>query len=90
MRLDQYLDTVCLTKTRSAAAKLIKSGRVRSDTVTIKASHSVHVGEVLVVSLIDRTITIEVTAIPVGSVAKENARDYYRVVSEEHSDRSTW
>lgn len=90
MRLDQYLDTICLAKTRSAAAKLIKAGRVRSGEAAAKASHTVHVGEVLVVSLDNRTITIEVTAVPTGSVSKDAARACYRILSEEHLDRSSW
>ena len=90
MRLDQYLDTVCLSKTRSAAAKLIKSGRVTIGDAAAKASHAVQVGETLNLSLPDRTLTIEVTAVPTGSVAKRDAPDFYRIVSEERIDRSSW
>ena len=88
MRLDQYLDAVCLTKTRSAAAKLIRGGRVAMDDVPVKASHTVQVGETLALSFPDRTLTIEVVAVPAGSVAKSAARDFYRIVAEERVDRS--
>jgi ribosome-associated heat shock protein Hsp15 len=51
LRLDLFLDTVCLFKTRSAAAKALRGGQVAIGGHPAKASHAVRPGE-----------TIEVTA----------------------------
>ena len=85
MRLDQYLDRVCLFPTRSAAARALKSGAVAVNGSRAKASHEVHVGEVVRVRQGLRRLEIEVVAVPAGPVSRKDAREFYRVLRDDQT-----
>lgn len=85
-RLDQFLDDVCLFKTRSAAAKAIDAGRVRVDGEPVKRSHTVSAGEVIEIAEVRRVRTVEILDIPSGSVSKKETDRYVRVTRDEAMD----
>jgi len=79
VRLDKFLDVVCLFKTRSAAAKAIKADHVAVDGDVARASHEVRAGEAIV---IDDGITrteLTVLEVPGGNVARKDAGRYVRI-----------
>lgn len=45
VRLDQFLDFVCLFKTRNQAKKAIELGRVKVNGIEVKPSHKVKTGD---------------------------------------------
>jgi ribosomal 50S subunit-recycling heat shock protein len=81
-RLDQFLDDVCLFKTRSAAAKAIDAGRVRVDGEVVKRSYTVSTGHVIEIDDVRRVRTVEVLAVPAGSISKKDTDRYVRIVRD--------
>lgn len=86
VRLDQFLDKVCVFKTRSAAAKAIDAGRVRVDGEPAKRSHTVTRGEHVEVREPNRTRRLEVLDVPASSVSRRDAERYVRTVSDGAGD----
>jgi ribosome-associated heat shock protein Hsp15 len=85
MRLDRYLDRVCLFPTRSAAGRALKSGSVAVNGTRAKASHEVHPGEIVSVRQGMRNLEIEVVAVPTGPVSRKDAREFYRVLGDDEA-----
>jgi ribosome-associated heat shock protein Hsp15 len=59
-RIDQWLWAIRLHKTRSAATVACRSGRVRINGVTAKASSPVHIGDRVETRVADRSRILEV------------------------------
>ncbi len=83
MRLDRYLDYVCLFKTRSAATKAIRTGGVHVAGRPVKAGHTVTPGDIITIRHPTRITEVEVCDIPAGRVDRKTARQYYRVLKDE-------
>jgi ribosome-associated heat shock protein Hsp15 len=86
MRLDLFLDHVCLFKTRSAASRAIRGGEVDVNGAQSRASHNVHPGEKITIRSTHRLLEVEVLGVPEGAVAKDEARRFYRVLRDEPAD----
>ncbi len=86
MRLDRYLDFVCLFKTRSAAAKAIRGGSVDVNGAPAKAGHAIAPGDVITIRHADRIQEVEVADVPTGRVDRKAARRFYRVSKDTPSD----
>jgi ribosomal 50S subunit-recycling heat shock protein len=87
VRLDLFLDRVCIFKTRSAAAKAIDGGRVRVNGRAPKRSQRAEVGNEIEIDMpgapgVERRLRIRVTEVPVGGVSRKNARDCYAVLQD--------
>ena len=85
MRLDQYLDRVCLFPTRSAAGRALRAGAVAVNGARAKPSHEVRTGEVVRVCQGVRRLEIEVVAVPAGPVSRKDAREFYRVLRDDEA-----
>ena len=83
MRLDQFLDRVCLFPTRSAAGRAIKTGQVSVAGKPAKASHTVHAGERIALDIGERHLELEILGIPEGSVSRKDAKGFYRILHDE-------
>ncbi len=79
VRLDKFLDAVCVFKTRSAASKAIRSDRVLVDDRPARASHVVRAGDCI--TLVEPTVRRRVTVleVPAGNVSKKDRDRYCRI-----------
>ncbi len=81
MRIDMFLNKMCLTKTRSIAKNACDKNLVTINGKTAKASAEVHVGDEIIFKLYGFAHTIKVEAIPAGNVAKKDASSYYTMLN---------
>ncbi len=63
LRIDKYLWSIRVFKTRSVATAACASGKVRFEGAAVKASRQVHVGERYEIRAAERKWVIEVTAL---------------------------
>ncbi|MBN2169867.1 MAG: RNA-binding protein [Candidatus Krumholzibacteriota bacterium] len=82
MRLDVWLNKVCLTKSRSQAKTGCRGGHVLLAGRPVKESHELHGGEIVLLREGDREREVRVLGIPAGNVSRNEARDYYEIVAE--------
>ncbi|UCB53408.1 MAG: RNA-binding S4 domain-containing protein [Candidatus Zixiibacteriota bacterium] len=83
MRLDSFLSDVRLIKRRSQAKKACEDGSVLLDGRAAKPGKEVKPGQNISISFANRFLEVEVLEIPVRSVRKEDAKNFYRVTREE-------
>ena len=79
MRLDKYLKVSRLIKRRTVANEACDGGRVSVNGKPARASYDVKVGDVLAISLGEKTLTVRVTDVS-DVVRKENADTLYEIV----------
>ncbi len=79
MRLDKYLKVSRLIKRRTVATEACDGGRVSVNGKPARASYDVKVGDVLAISLGEKTLTVRVTDVS-DVVRKENAATLYEIV----------
>ncbi|HHT17864.1 MAG TPA: RNA-binding S4 domain-containing protein [Papillibacter sp.] len=79
MRLDKYLKVSRLIKRRTVANEACDAERVTVNGRPAKASYNVKVGDVLEISLGQRTVKVEVTSVQ-EHVRKEDAPALYREI----------
>lgn len=79
MRLDKYLKVSRLIKRRTVANEACDAGRVSVNGKPARASYDVKVGDVLSISLGERTISARVTDVA-EVVRKENAAELYEII----------
>lgn len=77
MRIDKYLKVSRLIKRRSIANEACDSGRVSVNGKVVKASYDVKIGDVIEITLGERTRGYEVTAIA-EHVLKGDAAGLYK------------
>jgi ribosome-associated heat shock protein Hsp15 len=77
LRLDKYLWSIRLFKTRSMAAAACDSGKVKQEGTQIKAAKQVHVGDEYDVRTEGRLWRIKVTGLLHNRVAYTEAIKYY-------------
>jgi ribosomal 50S subunit-recycling heat shock protein len=76
MRLDLFLSKVGLIKRRTIAKELADNGMIRVNEQKAKPSKELEVGDIISIGG-KRPITVEIKAIPAGSVKKEDRDAYY-------------
>ncbi len=81
MRIDQLLNKLCLTKTRSIAKTACDKGLVSLNGKTAKASAEVKDGDLLIFRLYDFEHELRIDKVPGGNVAKKDATEYYTLLS---------
>lgn len=79
MRIDKYLKVSRLIKRRTVANEACDGGRVSVNGKPARASYDVKVGDVLAISLGEKTLTVRVTDVS-DVVRKENAATLYEIV----------
>lgn len=77
LRLDKYLWSIRLFKTRTMAAAACDNGKVKCDGAQVKAAKQVHVGEEYEVKTEARRWRIKVTGLLHNRVAYTEAVKYY-------------
>ncbi len=80
MRIDQLLNKLCLTKTRSIAKTACDKGLVSLNGKTAKASAEVKDGDLLQFKLYGFDHELRIDRVPTGNVAKKDATEYYTLL----------
>jgi ribosomal 50S subunit-recycling heat shock protein len=86
VRVDVFLNAVCILKSRSMAKEACDRGKVELNGARAKGSHLVDVGDRVKLDLGVRVLEVEVLAVPSRRVARKEAPDYYRVLSDERPE----
>jgi ribosome-associated heat shock protein Hsp15 len=88
-RIDKWLWHVRLFKTRSLAADAVNGGKVKLDGERVKAAHVARIGQRVSITLADRSIEVEVLALPArrGPAAQAQACYLETAASAERSAR---
>ena len=82
MRIDKFLKVVRIMKRRTVSKELVDVGRVLINEKVAKPSTEVKPGDIVVIKLVDRRITIKVEEIK-QNYKKEEADSAYTIISEE-------
>jgi ribosomal 50S subunit-recycling heat shock protein len=82
MRIDLFMNKVCLTKTRTIAKTACDKNLVRLNGKTAKASHEVKAGDKISFDLYNFRHEVEVLQVPTGNVAKSDATRYYTLLEK--------
>ncbi|RKY91451.1 RNA-binding S4 domain-containing protein [candidate division KSB1 bacterium] len=77
IRLDKWLKTTRLARTRSQAEKLCEARRVKVNGHTVKPSKLIHIGDTITIRYKTRNRSFEVLGITHKSIAAEEARQLY-------------
>lgn len=91
LRIDKYLWTIRLFKTRTLAAEACKAGRVKKDGQNLKASYEVKLGDTYNVSKGLERKVVKVTGLLENRVDAKKAVDFYEdltPVRDTHSFQS--
>jgi len=87
MRIDDYLDRVCLFEDRRTAFDAVSRGKVRLNGAPTQPNRDVLPGARILIDLGSGPLDIEVAAMPEDRVAKVEAGMYYRVLTDERGSR---
>lgn len=82
MRLDKWLKVSRVIKRRTVANEICDQGRVTINGRPAKAPVEVKPGDRLEIRFGQRTLTLEVLAVPAGQVSAKSAPDLYNVLGE--------
>ena len=83
LRLDKYLWSIRIFKTRAQAAEACEKGRVKLNGIAVKASKNVTVGDVYGIKAEDRKWVIQVTGLLDHRVQYSEAIKYYIDITPE-------
>jgi ribosomal 50S subunit-recycling heat shock protein len=83
LRLDQFLSESRLIKRRTQAKLACDKGLVFLDGIKAKPGKEVKPGQKIVLNLTQRKIELEILKLPLKNLRKEEAKELYRVISEE-------
>ena len=86
MRLDVWLNKVCLVRSRSQAKSGCQSGKILLAGEIVKESRSLREGDELTLHLPGKVIELRVVALPPGNVSRKSAAENYEVLSEKRVD----
>lgn len=88
MRIDLYLKTAGLLKTRTIAGKAISSGAVSMDGKPVKASSAVEPGSLIILVRPDgETVKLRVLQVPQSkNVSKKARTELYEIIERGESD----
>ncbi len=83
VRVDVYLNAVCVLKSRSLAKEACDRGKVEVNGTPTKASHRVRAGDHIRLNLGIRVLEIEVVGVPEGQIPRKQATEFFRVLSDQ-------
>jgi ribosomal 50S subunit-recycling heat shock protein len=82
MRIDLFLNKLCLTKTRTIAKNACDKNLVRINGKAAKASHEVKAGDEITFELYGFKHSIRVVEIPAGNVSKKDTTRFYTLLEK--------
>ena len=82
MRIDTYLNRVCILKSRSLAREACDRGKVLLNGKAAKGKEAVRVGDRIRLDLVLKVLELEVLVVPEGRVSKKAAKEAYSLLSQ--------
>jgi ribosomal 50S subunit-recycling heat shock protein len=82
MRIDLFLNKVCLTKTRTVAKTACDKNLVQVNGKTAKASQEVKAGDKIRLDLYGFRHDVEILEIPLGNVNKKETTRFYQLLDK--------
>jgi len=83
LRIDQFLSEARLIKRRTQAKLACDKGLVFLDGIKAKPGKEVKPGQRIILNLANKKIELEILKLPTKNLRKEEAKELYRVISEE-------
>ena len=80
MRIDDYLSTVGVVKRRTVAKELGSNGLIEVNGRKVKPAYQVKINDIIAIKG-SRPVTVEVLAVPTGSVPKTERDKFFKTVS---------
>ncbi len=77
MRVDKFINTVNITKRRTIAEDMCKSGVVYINNSKVKASKAVKIGDKITIKFLEYDKNYEVLQIPTTKTIPKSAKDEY-------------
>lgn len=77
MRIDKFLNAVCITKRRAIAEDMCRSGVVSINDNVAKASKEVRVGDTISIKFTTHTDSYKVLAVPTSKNVPKNAQSEF-------------
>ena len=87
LRVDVLLHYLCLTPTRSQAARAIDNGDVRVNGAAVRPAHLVRAGDRVALTSGHRTRTYQLVVLPVRGQSRKDAPQFYTLLSDEDTAR---
>ncbi|HEV2130220.1 MAG TPA: S4 domain-containing protein [Longimicrobiaceae bacterium] len=87
LRLDVLLHRLCITRSRSESKTACEAGAVTVGGASAKASQLIAPGQRIAIRFPWRDLEIELLQLPGKSVSKRAARELYRVLRDERTER---
>ena len=81
MRIDLFLKTVCIVRSRSAAARLCEEEKITVNGRPARSSKDVKPEDEVSVILGPKELIFSIVALPEGNVSKAQAPSFYRITS---------
>ena len=88
MRLDQFLSISRLLKRRTQAKLACDNGLVYVDGIKAKPGKDIREGQRLILNLTSKKIELEVLKLPLKNLRRDEAKELYRILSEEKKEKS--
>ncbi|KRN27320.1 RNA-binding S4 domain-containing protein [Liquorilactobacillus mali] len=85
MRLDKFLKVSRIIKRRTVAKEIADKGRITVDGKTAKSSTDIAVGDELVISFGNKTLSVRVTSLK-ETVKKDEATQLYEIIAEDFKE----
>jgi len=85
VRLDVYLNAICVLKSRSMAKEACDRDKVSVNGAPAKGSRPVRAGDRIRLDLGLRVLELEVVAVPPGPVSRKQAPEYYKILEDQRS-----
>ena len=82
MRLDKFLKVSRLIKRRTVANEISDQGRVSINDKPAKPSSQVKVSDKLSIEYYNKTLNVEILAVPERNVSIQESKDLYRIINE--------
>ena len=86
MRLDKFLKTALIYKTRSSGEKAIENGEIKLNDKPVKPSSTVHEGDLMTVITPLKKTVYRILLLMEKNVSKKMAKEMTEIVSEEQLD----
>ena len=92
MRLDMFLKISRLIKRRSLAKEVCDKQLVRVNGQPAKAGKLIQAGDLIVIAIKNRTLTVRVEQVPTGVVPKKDAPTMFTIIEDQRSqeDEDQW
>jgi ribosomal 50S subunit-recycling heat shock protein len=81
MRIDTYLNRVCILKSRSLAREACDRGKVLLNGKVARGKESVSIGDRIRLDLVLKVLELDVLVVPTGRLSKKAAKEAFTLVT---------